>query len=155
MTYQVFCNSRGWGELTPTWRFRSGFREEAVKDGQDWGQLKWRRKERCDGWASLLPIPSFCPYPIQANLSHVTTFLLRTCQSLIEEGQRQLEIKSRMLNLEGDQRWLAPCTPIFPILFSNQILIPVFLASQIQISSSQSSNRESLSVDGTISVPSD
>lgn len=34
----------------------------------------------------------------------------------------QLEIRSRKLNLKGDQRCLALCTLILPRLFSNQIL---------------------------------
>lgn len=67
----------------------------------------------------------------------------------------QSEIKSRKFNLEGDQTCLAPGTLILPILFPNQMLISVVLASLSKKSSSQSSSRERLFVDGTVSVPLD
>lgn len=51
----------------------------------------------------------------------------------------QLEIKSRKLHLKGDQRCLAPCTPILLILFPNQTLTPVVLESLKKFSSQSSS----------------
>lgn len=46
MTYQVFCKSRGGGGARSQLRVREGFREEAVKDGQDWDQQRWRKGRR-------------------------------------------------------------------------------------------------------------
>lgn len=66
----------------------------------------------------------------------------------------QLEIKSRKLNLKGNQRCLAPCTPIPPILFPSQILWSnTYGPSKSKNFSSQSSSRRCF-VDGTVSVPS-
>lgn len=68
--------------------------------------------------------PFFLPPPHPGKpQSHVTSLLLRTCvSSSTEGGQMQLEIKSRKLNLKGDQRCLTLCILILPRLFSNQIL---------------------------------
>lgn len=66
----------------------------------------------------------------------------------------QLEIKSRKLNLERNQRCLVLCNPILPMLFPSQILWSnIYGSSKSKNFSSQSPRRGRLTVDGTVSVP--